>query len=244
MNAASKSNEIVHTAVNKANRASRAGFDVRNPREGRNAPAATPTTIARATATADAIVTLELIRRTAFADCSGRNRTREMLKPRVERIAREVPLVIRTAPRPRSTSENIRPATAQNPRPRSAPTASVAMRYNAFRTTGVASRSRQPRRAPPRSCNRRGRGPAIPREATPCMSTNGHLPPAQAVPAEPRRHRRRIDPSIRQPQPPLSHRTGEPRVRVQAGPRHRGPEDPEGGAPADPGGGVAGALCP
>src|SRR2546428_13558669 len=70
-----------------------------------------------------------------------------MLTPRVERIGSRVAPVIRPAARPRTwSSGKRRAATLQNARPKIADTASVAIRYPAFRTTGVRNFSRHARR--------------------------------------------------------------------------------------------------
>src|SRR2546425_12319806 len=118
MNAASNRREIVHIVVQRTKRTRRTGIANRDPRTGDHAPARRATPAARATATMEPIVTLELINRPTGAVRSGRYRTREMLNPRVETIARRVALEMRMAPTPISASWKYRAATAQNANPR------------------------------------------------------------------------------------------------------------------------------
>src|SRR2546428_4953759 len=145
MNAASNTRETVQTAVKNVKSARTGRLPATGLSAGSHARAEAPNATATPTATMEAIVTAELMRRTTGSFPSGMKRTREMLNPSVERVARNVALEISVAARPMSASVNRRAAMIQNTSPRAPATISVAMRYPEARASGPVSLAQSPR---------------------------------------------------------------------------------------------------
>src|SRR5207247_3931989 len=115
MKAASNTRETVQTAVKNVKSARTGRLPATGLSAGNHARAEAPNATATPTATMEAIVTAELMRRTTGSFPSGMKRTREMLNPSVERVARNVALEISGAARPMDAAGNRRAAGVTDP---------------------------------------------------------------------------------------------------------------------------------